>query len=272
MPFEPTPIINIPEFGDLSAVKLVDDLKIKSQKDKDLLKVAKDKAYLKGFYEGKLLVGVAAGETVENAKPKVKQHLYDEDLACPYYEPESEVVSRTGDQCLVASCYQWFLKYGEDEWTEFVRAHLTSDNFNAYNPKTQTEFNLIVDWLKEWGCTRTQGLGTILPWDTQYVIESLSDSTIYMAYYTVAALLHGNSIDGSQVGPLGVKAEDMTPECWDFVFRKGPFPEGCNVPQEKLAKLRHEFEFWYPMNLRVSGKDLIRNHLTMCHYNHAAVW
>jgi len=30
MPFEPVPIINIPEFGDLSAVFLVDDLKIKS--------------------------------------------------------------------------------------------------------------------------------------------------------------------------------------------------------------------------------------------------
>jgi len=53
------PIINIPEFGDLAAVKLVEDLKIKSQNDKDLLKQAKDKVYLKGFYEGRMLVGVA---------------------------------------------------------------------------------------------------------------------------------------------------------------------------------------------------------------------
>lgn len=72
VPFAPVPIINIPEFGDLSAVHLVDELKIQSQKDKDLLKVAKDKAYLKGFYEGKMLVGVAQGDTVEKAKPKVK--------------------------------------------------------------------------------------------------------------------------------------------------------------------------------------------------------
>lgn len=36
--FDPLPIINIPEFGDLTAVKLVDDLKIASHKDKDLLK------------------------------------------------------------------------------------------------------------------------------------------------------------------------------------------------------------------------------------------
>lgn len=26
------------------------------------------------------------------------------------------------------------------------------------------------------------------------------------------------------------------------------------------------------MDLRVSGKDLIQNHLTFCLYNHAAVW
>jgi leucyl-tRNA synthetase len=105
VPFEPVPIIDIPELGNLAAVKLVDDLKIKSQKDKDLLKQAKDTVYLKGFYSGKMLVGIAEGESVEKAKPKVKQHLFDQGLAVPYYEPESEVVSRTGDQCIVASCY-----------------------------------------------------------------------------------------------------------------------------------------------------------------------
>ena len=115
LPFMPTPIINIPEFGDLTAVKLVDDLKISSQKDKELLKIAKDKAYLKGFYEGKMLVGIAKGETVEKAKPIVKKHLLETGLAVPYYEPEGEVVSRSGDQCIVASCYQWFLKYEEEK-------------------------------------------------------------------------------------------------------------------------------------------------------------
>lgn len=65
----------------------------------------------------------------------------------------------------------------------------------------------------------------------------------------------------------------MTRECWDFIFRKGQYPEtGCNVSKENLTKMRHEFEYWYPMDLRVSGKDLIRNHLTMCLYNHAAMF
>ena len=48
-------------------------------------------------------------------------------------------------------------------------------------------------------------LGTKLPWDEQYLIESLSDSTIYMAYYTVAYLLQGGVLDGSVPGPLHIK-------------------------------------------------------------------
>jgi leucyl-tRNA synthetase len=44
-------------------------------------------------------------------------------------------------------------------------------------------------WLQQWACSRSFGLGSRLPWDEQYLIESLSDSTIYMAYYTVAHVI-----------------------------------------------------------------------------------
>jgi leucyl-tRNA synthetase len=59
---------------------------------------------------------------------------------------------------------------------------------------------------------------------------------------------------------------------WDYIFRKGKYPENCDISEETLAKLRYEFEYWYPMDLRCSGKDLIKNHLTMSLYNHAAIW
>jgi len=48
-------------------------------------------------------------------------------------------------------------------------------------------------------------LGTRLPWDEQWLIESLSDSTIYMAYYTVAHLLQGGNLRGQGESPLGIR-------------------------------------------------------------------
>ena len=114
-----------------------------------------------------------------------------------------------------------------------------------------------------------------LPWDEQYLIESLSDSTIYMAFYTIAHKLQGGDMYGSDHGgasaPL-LPAEALTNEVWDYIFRQGPYPAGCAVPEATLSSLRDEFEFWYPFDLRVSGKDLIQNHLTFTIYNHVALW
>ena len=39
-----------------------------------------------------------------------------------------------------------------------------------------------------------------------------------------------------------------------------------------MKVLRESFLYWYPMDLRCSGKDLIKNHLTMSLFNHAAIW
>jgi len=91
--------------------------------------------------------------------------MLDEGFGVPYYEPENEVISRTGDSCIVALCDQWFLTYGEEEWKKFVKEHVKSDNFQAYNPKAQTDFEECLDWLEKWACSRTSGLGTTLPWD-----------------------------------------------------------------------------------------------------------
>ncbi|KAG7250486.1 hypothetical protein CRUP_017822, partial [Coryphaenoides rupestris] len=52
LPFEPIPIIDIPGFGSLSAPMVCDELKIQSQNDREKLAEAKEKVYLKGFYEG----------------------------------------------------------------------------------------------------------------------------------------------------------------------------------------------------------------------------
>lgn len=52
LPFEPIPIIKIPELGNLAAITVCDRLKIKSQNDTELLGKAKEEVYKKGFYDG----------------------------------------------------------------------------------------------------------------------------------------------------------------------------------------------------------------------------
>lgn len=64
----------------------------------------------------------------------------------------------------------------------------------------------------------------------------------------------------------------MTPEVWDYVFFKDTPYKNLPVPKAALDKLRAEFEYWYPVDLRVSGKDLVPNHLTYYIYNHVAIW
>lgn len=62
---------------------------------------------------------------------------------------------------------------------------------NLYSTETRHAFEKTLAWLNKWACARTYGLGSKLPWDPHFLVESLSDSTIYMSYYTVAQLLHG---------------------------------------------------------------------------------
>ena len=63
----------------------------------------------------------------------------------------------------------------------------------TYNTETRNAFEGVLAWLNKWACARTYGLGSKLPWDPQFLVEGLSDSTIYMSYYTIAHMLHSRS-------------------------------------------------------------------------------
>ncbi|PKU75434.1 leucyl-tRNA synthetase [Dendrobium catenatum] len=224
--FDIIPIINIPDFGDKSAEKVCHDLKIKSQKDKEKLVEAKRLTYLKGFTDGRMLVG---------------------------------------DECVVALTDQWYITYGE-EWKK--KAEDCLSNMKLYSEETRHGFEHTLSWLNQWACSRSFGLGTQLPWDEQFLVESLSDSIFYMAYYTIDHLLQ----DGNMYGSVSssITPEKMADEVWNYIFVGGQSPTS-DIPSSILNQMKQEFEYWYPFDLHVSGKDLIQNHLTFCIYNHTAL-
>ncbi|CAF1020660.1 unnamed protein product [Adineta steineri] len=347
LPYDPVPIIQLEPYGNLSAPKICEEMKIQSQNDQDKLVKAKEIIYTKSFYEGILLVGKYANTKVSEAKKLVRDDLIKNGDGCIYQEPEGKVKSRSNDECVVALVDQWFLDYGNAEWKEETKRALAQ--MNVYNNEARNQYQGVIEWLHEYACSRSFGLGTKLPWDKQYVIESLSDSTIYMAYYTVAHLLQGrDSFNGEKLGPANILPTQLTSEVWDYIFFKeksysslttdiptklpwdkqyvieslsdstiymayytvahllqgrdsfngeklGPanilptqltsevwdyifFKEKSysslttDIPRATLDYLRNEFQYWYPVNLRTSGKDLIPNHLTYSIYHHTAIW
>ena len=102
-------------------------------------------------------------------------------------EPEKKVVSRSGDECVVALCDQWyekyqhflcitvcrevnsvalncacvrrFLTYGEEEWKAKVQGHV-QNTLAVYSDEVRRNFEASLDWLHEYACSRSYGLGT----------------------------------------------------------------------------------------------------------------
>ena len=64
----------------------------------------------------------------------------------------------------------------------------------------------------------------------------------------------------------------MCDAVWDYIMLNGPAPSKSGIDSKTLQKMKNEFNYWYPVDCRVSGKDLVPNHLTYFLYNHVAMW
>jgi leucyl-tRNA synthetase len=149
---------------------------------------------------------------------------------------------------------QWFIDYGVPEWKAKARECLSS--MSIIPEKARAEYLYTIEWLKTRPCTRAAGLGTKFPFDETKMIEALSDSTIYMAYYTIAHLLKD------------VPAGDLDDAFFDYVLLGKGKPE---AEGKGLEALRQSFLYWYPVDSRHSAGDLIRNHLTLFIFIHTAI-
>lgn len=253
---EPVPILEVEGYGEIPARDAIEERGIE-ESDDPRMKEATQELYNREFHAGRLLdsYGEFAGEVIEDVRDRYRDYHADSGAFNAMYDFTEEVVCRCGGEVEVAYQDTWFLRYNDSEWKE--KAHRAVARMDAIPENSRDQFEYVVDWLNEWPCIRNYGLGTRLPWDDEFVIEPLSDSTIYMSYYTIAHRLDD------------IPPEEMDREFFDTLFYGS---EAVGDPDERALELRAEWEHWYPVDYRCSANDLISNHLTFYLFHHAELF
>ena len=253
---KPIPLIKVDGYGEIPAQDAVENAGISHQMDSRMDALTQE-IYSAEFAKGRLL-NRYGGKPVRVARDEVAEEMISKyDSAVMYEFDTRPVICRCGNKVMVKILHdQWFLKYSDPGWKRQVADHLKE--MALVPPEVRAEFDRTVDWLKDWACTRRVGLGTRFPWDTAQLIEPLSDSTIYMSYYTIAHKIR-------EIDP-----KLLTPTVFDYIFlgRESPgLPE-----KKKIDAMRKEFLYWYPYDFRFSAKDLISNHLTFQLFHHVTIF
>lgn len=264
------PVIQAPDFGELPAVEISQRMKIANLKEAQKLDKATEELYRKEFYEGKMrtderIPAQFRGKPVQKAKDEAEAWLKQEGKADDFYETSRVATCRCGGQVVAAVLPdQWFLDFNASGWKDRARECLKE--MLIYPPAYRKQFEDIFAWLDKRPAARRRGLGTQLPFANEWIIESLSDSTIYMAFYTIIKKLRAH----------GLKPEQLTEEFFDHVFLgKGSAKEVAaklGTTPKALEEICAEFNYWYPNDLRHTAVAHVSNHLSFFIFAHTAVF
>jgi leucyl-tRNA synthetase len=246
-------VLKIDGYGSAPAKEICEKMNIAGQEDLKAEAATKE-IYSKEAHTGIMSVGKYIGMAVMEAKEKIKADMLASGQALTLHEIiNGPVFCRCGAQAVVNLVQdQWFIDYGNEKWKKF--GHACLKQMSIIPDKYRTDYDYTVDWLKKKACTRSQGLGTAFPFEEGKMIDALSDSTIYMAFYAIAHR-------ASKMNP-----SNLDENFFNYVF----FGEGTSSPE--LDEIRNEFLYWYPLDSRHSATDLIHNHLTYFVLNHVAIF
>ncbi len=216
---------------------------------------------------GVMLVSEYAGKPVSEARDLLIKAMRESGKAISMYimANEAPVYCRCGYRAVVkVVADQWFIDYGNPGWKGQVREYLPK--MKLYPEKMRAAYNATVEWLELKPVERAQGLGTRFPLNPAHIIEPLSDSTIYMAFYTFVHTLR----------TAGVGPEQLKPEFFDYVLLgksdADTVAKSTGIDPEVAKKCRDSFEYWYKYTSRHSAHELIPSHLTFYIFNHLAIF
>ncbi len=263
---KPIAIIETKGWGPMPAIEIIEKLGI-TQTGDPRLEEAKKTVYKEGFHQGRMNqnCGKFSGMSVVQAKDLMKQEMLSANEGALFYDLSEDVVCRCGQPVLIKKVTdQWFIDYANQKFTDMTKEHCKSMHIlpNDYYTNVQP----VLDWFRERACVR-QGnwLGTKFPFDEKWIIEAISDSTLYPVYYLISKYVNSGEI----------RAEQMTEAFFDYVILgKGESASVANetgVPSSLLDHIRADVDYWYPLDLNLGGKEHMTVHFPAFLMNHVAI-
>lgn len=263
---KPISIIDTKGYGPMPAVELIEEMNIVDGNDPRLEDIKKQ-IYKDGFHTGRMndACGEFAGLRVDEAKDLIKNMMIESGEAEVFYDLSEDVVCRCGRPVVIKKVPdQWFIDYGNTALTEATKAH--SKTMHILPSEFYNNVQGILDWFRERACVR-QGnwLGTEFPFDPKWIIEAISDSTLYPLYYTISNYYNSGIL----------RLEQMTDEFFDLVFLgKGAVPDVSNstgIEADLIRRIRDDVSYFYPLDINLGGKEHMTVHFPAFLKNHVAV-
>jgi leucyl-tRNA synthetase len=232
--------------------------------DRAALDAATADVYKLEYHQGRMMdnTGAFAGLMASEARERIVREVIEAGEGAPFHEFSKEVICRCGQQVLIKRIPdQWFIRYSDSELTrrsvEHARTMAVTPNEYARDlPNT-------LEWFADRACIR-QGawLGTRFPLDERWIIEPISDSTLYPVFYLVAPFLnHGR-----------IRAQALSDAFFDFVFLGRGSPDQVpGVDPAVVREARRDFLYWYPLDVNLGGKEHKTVHFPVFIKNHVAL-
>ena len=262
----PIAIIETPGYGPLPAVEVTERLGIDSLDDSRLDEATKE-VYKTGFHKGVMndSCGEYAGWQVEQAKDAVREQMIGQGTAAVFHDLSEEVLCRCGSRVHIKKIPdQWFIDYANPALKERSKEHARTMSIlpREYHGNIQN----VLEWYRERACVRLGNwLGTRFPLDKRWIVEAIADSTLYPIYYVLARYANEGTI----------RAEEMSEEFFDHVLlgrgEPGAVAEATGIAPESLERIRSEFEYWYPLDINLGGKEHMTVHFPVFLMNHVGL-
>lgn len=240
---------------------------VKSSLDKDNLELAKLELYKEEHYGGKLnsLCAEFDGIYIKQAKDKVKEKLIELNLGGILLETSRRAKTRNNDNVIVANLDgQWFLDYSNPEVKK--KAYDLLENMIYLPHKLKETQKGYLEWVSKRPCARKRGLGTPLPYDKAWIIEPLSDSTIYQMLYLIINIIRRENI----------KPNQLTEEIFDYIYLdKATLEDAYNsskIKKEILEEMKNEAQYWHNNDFRYVGQPHMSNHMSFLIYHYALIF